>query len=84
MVLMGLLSLGACNEDPKDGLYISVDKEIPIDTKVPAHLAIVQASGQDVLPIRIERRGGYSLSFEKHSYEIDLEEDLTFLGPSGR
>jgi hypothetical protein len=80
LALILILSLTSCTEDPKAGLFITVDEVIPVDKKIPAKLENVDNTGQRTLPIRIERRGGFSLSFDKHSYEIDLEEDLPFLG----
>jgi hypothetical protein len=80
LALILILSLSACKEDQKTGLFITVDEVIPVDKKIPALLEEVDNTGQRTLPIRIERRGGFSLSFDKHSYEIDLQEDLPFLG----
>ena len=59
---------------------IECDQEIPIDNKVD--MSFIQTQG-DVLIIHegtIERRGGFSLGFPKHSYELDFLEDVSFEG----
>lgn len=52
--------------------------EIPIDNKVDIKLhAEKDSSSYDA---RIERRGGFSIIYPKHSYEIDLEDDISVAG----
>lgn len=55
---------------------IYVDQEIPADHKVDM---IMEEIHNDTLIIhegKIERRGGFSISYPKFSFEIDLEEDV--------
>lgn len=56
-------------------LNINVNREIPIDEYVSATLFENTDQMTSVFDCRIKRRGGFSISFPKHSYELDLSED---------
>jgi len=65
------------NEVPKLCMFnIIIGEPIPADKKVDTKLTIDCKSDQINLPARIRRRGGYSRSFHKRSFEIDLKDDL--------
>ena len=53
--------------------FLECDQEIPIDSKVP--MLLYSALGDVLIPYEgtIERRGGFSLGFPKHSYELDFD-----------
>lgn len=55
-------------------LSIEVTQQIPTNEKVPMLLQENEAT--EKLVGSIERRGGFSIGFPKHSYEIDLNEDV--------
>ena len=63
-----------------DVLTITVDDPVPTDRKVKATFSYTDVKGTTVYPGKMERRGGYSISFPKHSYEIDLKEDIMLGG----
>lgn len=52
--------------------------EIPIDDKVDITLHLTKDSTS--YEARIERRGGFSIIYPKHSFEIDLKEDISLAG----
>lgn len=55
---------------------IVINTPIPADKKVDTKLFIDCNSNKINLNARIRRRGGYSRSFHKRSFEIDLKDDL--------
>jgi len=57
-------------------LNIVHDDIIPIDDKVS--MSLYQTLDEEQLRFdgKIERRGGFSISFPKHSFELDLKEDV--------
>ena len=57
-------------------LDMEIEGEIPTEYKVDMTLFEIIDDVTIVHPARIERRGGFSISFPKHSYEIDLDEDI--------
>ena len=59
-----------------ENFYIECGEEIPIDNKIP--MTLFMSNGDVIYPYEglIERRGGFSLGFPKHSYELDFTEDL--------
>ena len=61
-------------------LGISVGQPIPDAPKVPGTLTHTLDGATTEHPIRIERRGGYSMSYAKHSYEVKLAEDAPIGG----
>ena len=62
--------------DPHLVLNIVVAQTIPTDHKVPMLLEVIKADTTFQYNGSIERRGGFSISFPKHSYEIDLKKDI--------
>lgn len=61
-------------------LNLIAEDIIPTDRKVPVALRWTERSEPRTVAGRIERRGGYSISFPKHSYELDLKEDVALAG----
>ncbi len=61
--------------------YINIvfDGVIPVDYKIGVDLCISDGTEMVRYEGRVERRGGSSISFSKHSYEIDLNEDIPLL-----
>ena len=57
-------------------LNIELEAQVPIHDKVDIKLVESTDIGQKIYDGRLERRGGYSMSFPKHSYEVDLKEDV--------
>jgi len=53
--------------------FIEVEEEIPIDNEIEMDLSVTD-SGDLLISIdgKIERRGGFSIGFDKHSYKLDL------------
>lgn len=83
LLIVGFVSilLSACvsNPDPVSAhaiFNIEVIQEVPADHKVPMVFQVLSADTFQAYPGSIERRGGYSISFPKPSYEIDLERDI--------
>ncbi len=56
---------------------LTAPDSIPTTGKVAGTLLLPAGT---TYPIRLERRGGFSIGFPKHSYELDLEEDVPLLG----
>lgn len=78
-----VIGLFNCKKDipiiEEDDLYtlnIEFEEPIPIDYKIDATLYQRTKEEEVSYEARIERRGGGSISFPKHSYEIDLDEDI--------
>ena len=72
-----------CKSSINEELYlldITTAGSIPIKTKVSMYLQQVYGNESVRLEGRIERRGGYSIAFPKHSYELDLTEDMPLAG----
>lgn len=61
---------------PIPTLNILYDEDIPIDNKIEMSMEIMGTDNDTIYFGSIERRGGFSIGFEKHSYEIDLETDV--------
>ena len=61
-------------------LRIQVASEIPITEPITMTLQEVEGDATHPHPGRVQRRGGFSISFPKHSYEIDLDEDVPLGG----
>ncbi len=85
-IILGILlfSFLSCKNDkstiPNDAIYtlnIEVTKDIPKNKKVAILLQQKKGDQVDTYEGKIERRGGYSMSFPKHSYEIDLRKDIS-------
>ena len=68
--------------DPKplDTFAIDVETPIPADHKIDATFEYIASGKATGYPGSIERRGGFSSSYAKHSYEIDLKEDVPLGG----
>ena len=80
-----LVSLQSCSADYNESVghtvyNLQISTEVPADYKVPIRFQVPLADTVLEYPARIERRGGYSISFPKVSYEIDLEEDIALAG----
>lgn len=60
-----------------DTLNIQHQGEIPFGQKIEMTLQLKRLETEKILSGRIGRRGGYSFIYPKHSYEIDLEEDVS-------
>lgn len=58
-------------------LNIDFEGHIPIDEKIPIKLYDYSSNDRIAHMGTIKRRGGYSISFPKSSYEIDLLEDVS-------
>ena len=58
-------------------LQIKHNNPIPIDKKIKMSLYENLNKKQMIHHGKIERRGGFSIKFPKHSYEIDLKEDIS-------
>ena len=61
-------------------LNLEFDGSIPIKEKIKMTLYETTNTKQHIYEARIKRRGGYSISFPKHSFEIDLEQDISLSG----
>lgn len=59
-------------------LNIIVDQEIPNDPKIDMVLEEILTDNIISYNGSIERRGGFSFSYPKHSYEIDFKADIPF------
>ena len=59
-------------------LDILVDEEIPIGEEI--EMTLVESLGDVLIPTegKIERRGGFSIGFDKHSYKLDLKGEYSF------
>lgn len=57
-------------------LNIEVDQTIPIRQWTPMTMHYSENEKVTSYPGKIKRRGGYSISFPKHSYEIDLNKNI--------
>lgn len=95
LFLCGLIILLGCNKEtpikpgvssniiPEPNIYkfnILVDGEIPNSPKIDMELQVIDKDTMTSYDGRIERRGGFSISFPKHSYEIDFDEDVSMAG----
>jgi hypothetical protein len=59
---------------------IEVYEDVPTDHKVEMVFQEILPDTVISYPGRIERRGGYSISFPKRSYELDFDQDLPLAG----
>lgn len=86
-VLAGLLQ-ASCNKDtpainnPSEShlIKITANGEIPVDEFTDIVLEEVSGDSTNAYAGKIKRRGGYSISFPKHSYEVDLKNDASIAG----
>ncbi len=60
-------------------LNLEFEGTIPIDEKINITINETKNDVQFIYDGRIERRGGYSIQFPKHSYEIDLGADIAIV-----
>lgn len=67
-------------DEPPAIFNLQVEGEIPDYKKVKGTLQIEGEDSATTQEIRIERRGGYSIGFPKHSYELDLKSDQPLAG----
>lgn len=84
-IIIGLaVLLSTCAKTGKDAEHaifnIDLVQEVPADHKVPMVFQVLSSDTFQAYPGRIERRGGYSISFPKHSFELDLERDISLGG----
>ncbi len=85
-MVLGMMQMTSCTEQSVSqnfqpiNLTIEYDRDIPIDEKVSMTLHENKDEMSKVLSGRIKRRGGYSIIYDKHSYEIDLESDHSIAG----
>lgn len=77
-----LLSTCVLKEEESGHAIFNIElvQEVPADHKVPMVFQVLSTDTFTAYPGRIERRGGYSISFPKRSYEIDLEQDVSLAG----
>lgn len=87
VVFSFIVFLSACSKvdmpDTKNATYlinIDVEQEIPRDRKLDMILSVNFAGEQTMHGGNIERRGGFSISFPKQSFEIDFNEDISLAG----
>lgn len=89
LFLLGTAYCGACTQhtplEPESlaefySCNIKVDQAIPNSPKVDMVLEILSGDSTLAYPGRIETRGGFSISFPKQSFEIDLETDVPLAG----
>ena len=84
--LLSLLVLCACEPSKQDVapahsiFNLEVPAEIPASHKVPMLFQVLLPDSVVSYSASIERRGGYSISFPKASFEIDLKEDVSLAG----
>ena len=81
-LFLSLIILVGCKPDEmmtKEEIAIWVETDSQDITTSWTSMSLTQVAGQDTMLIegKIKRRGGYSISFPKHSYEIDLLEDYS-------
>lgn len=82
LMLPGIFGTGCdtFSESRKDrevcSLILELSGAIPKDHKVPVRIYHKDDSEVGILKGSIERRGGFSMSFPKHSYELDLDVDF--------
>ena len=67
---------GVFNGGHEIRLAIQVSDDIVDAPKVSGTLTAILNGTATEYPIGIERRGGHSMSYPKHSYEVDLEQDV--------
>ena len=60
-------------------LPILFETPVPIDNKIQFTLHEILNIESNIYEGKIERRGGFSISFPKHSYEIDLKKDVSLV-----
>lgn len=86
-IVVFFLTLTCCKEE--DGtikaneLYtinINFDELIPIKNKINMNLQQIDKNETKSFVGKIKRRGGYSIYFPKHSYEIKLKENISLCG----
>jgi len=89
ILAIGLLILltGGCRETRMDMekhelpvINIEFEGIIPKDEKIPMVLFQTDQGNSQAHKGRIERRGGFSINFSKHSFEVDLDEDISLAG----
>lgn len=89
LFLIGIVCCSACTQqspsEPESlaefyPFNIKVDQAIPNSPKVDMVLETFSGDSTFVYAGRIETRGGFSISFPKQSFEIDLEVDVSLAG----
>ncbi len=89
LFLIGMVCCSACTQqvplEPASlaefyPFNIKVDQAIPNSPKIDMVLETFNGDSTFVYPGRIETRGGFSISFPKQSFEIDLETDVPLAG----
>lgn len=86
-IVVVFLILGSCQENQSksipQGLHsinIIINGHIPKRNMTKAVFSIIHKDSMLKLNGKIARRGGFSMSFPKHSYEIDLKTDISLAG----
>jgi len=78
-----LINFLGCQEAPQIAppeyylFNLSVKGDIPTDKKIAATLQAILPDSTKNYSGKIERRGGFSIGFDKHSYELDLVKDVS-------
>lgn len=60
-------------------INLHTNTEIPIGSKVDIEMEVIVEDSIALYAVTAKRRGGFSISFPKYSYEIDLKEDIPLL-----
>jgi len=61
-------------------VHIEVEEEIPIDNEIPCKVVFIENEDSLLITGKIERRGGFSIIYNKHSYKINLKGDFSIGG----
>lgn len=84
IIILALMATLSCNEKTDSSnamnfvtLNIQFSEPIPIDKKIEMELTVSSKNEENRYKGKIKRRGGFSISFPKHSYNLDLKEDVS-------
>lgn len=88
LAVLIMLLLTSCRKDnpdlnsvaAKNIIRLTVNGEIPINEYVAMVLEQTSGNLSETYVGKIKRRGGFSISFPKHSYEVDLKNDAAIAG----
>lgn len=84
-IILSFLTFGCQKSSTPSSFYpthfnIKVPKQIPNDHKIDMFWQEISKDSTLSYQGRIERRGGMSIGYPKHSYEIDLYQDMPLAG----